>query len=58
VGFVITDMAKSNERISVLLAKSVQDGLRNNFIKAYVAYVTCKNLKPDYLEINEVPWIE
>ena len=43
ISLVVTDMAKSHESISLLLAKSVQDGLRNNFMKAYVAYVTCKN---------------
>jgi hypothetical protein len=58
VGFVVAEMARSHERVPLLPAKSVQNGLRNSFIKAYVAYVTCKNRNPDYLEINEVPWIE
>jgi hypothetical protein len=55
VAFVVTEMASSHESASLLLAKSVQDGLRNIFIKAYV---TPKNRNPDYLEINEVPSIE
>jgi len=58
VSFVVTEMARFHERVSLLLAKSVQNGIRNRFIKAYFAYVTCKNRNPDYLEINEARWIE
>jgi len=34
MGIVLTEMARSLERVSLLLAKSVQNGLRNSFIKA------------------------